>query len=792
MAHKTVCRVEPLKSKDLKGVQIHNKRESEYSNVDESLSHLNRDFNIGSGDVLADVTALLEKYPLPSKKTTNVAGEMVLSASPEYFTDGTPEQQKERLDIWVKTNVDWLKEKYGEGLVSCDLHLDENTPHLQAVIVPLHTYEKKNQHGSTTVTKTHYNNVFGDKASLIAKARKEQNSELTKCGRLQTEYAKAVEHLGIERGELNSLAKRNTLQEFRKAVERGMTGEFPEFKQLPKPEPETKTQAAMRIALGKPEPLDIWSKQNDKRLEKWQAENKDYIQGIKAMAVKAGLDSKTNKSNESLVKNLRSQNQELRAEAKEMKEEIEISKEQVNNLRRIPVEKVAHALGYEGEIHPRNHRNAIDLVKDVEGFDYKESVQWLNDHFDSDTVQKEITTHIQDTVNNIDIKERLSDSLAAPQRPPSKQEYAIQHETAKQLAALGADGYRVTLMHETNVTINLCKDRNGGEEKFFSAEKMTAPSTVRFLNIQNYKEGRNVFITPKDSKNDYIFIDDMTKESMQKMESEGYTFATILESSPSNFQGILKVAKGEHNKSDLNAVFRDLNKIYGDKNIGAAEHPFRVVGYQNMKQKHLQANGLRPIAKLHKAENVTCSKLNSDLEKKVQERKIEDSLMHSGKMVNKLDRIIVMKQAKSGTKKESQKSIQFAKDHYQKMESRYGKAYDFSRADFMLAKGMAENGYSQKAIVQTMLKTSPDIGKRKADVRKYADATIKAATIKAAAPEKQLVSTEKKGVSKEKAQAAVKKSRFKKVSAEERKAELQAVKNQASAKAAGTTIKGPR
>ena len=62
---------------------------------------------------------------------------------------GTHEQMMKlqcegKLDQWIKANLSWLKDTFGEeNLVSCVLHMDEKTPHLHATIIPIVTTERK-------------------------------------------------------------------------------------------------------------------------------------------------------------------------------------------------------------------------------------------------------------------------------------------------------------------------------------------------------------------------------------------------------------------------------------------------------------------------------------------------------------------------------------------------------------------------------------------------------------------------------------------------------------------------
>lgn len=53
-----------------------------------------------------------------------------------------------RLDEWCQDNLDWLRKTYGEdNVVSAVLHMDEETPHIHATIVPIVQTERKKQKG---------------------------------------------------------------------------------------------------------------------------------------------------------------------------------------------------------------------------------------------------------------------------------------------------------------------------------------------------------------------------------------------------------------------------------------------------------------------------------------------------------------------------------------------------------------------------------------------------------------------------------------------------------------------
>lgn len=144
----------------------HNHRTRPQANADVERTPLNREFVASPLSLLERVNARLEG--LKFRKDAVVASELVLSASPEFFND------LDTLTDWVRLNLKWLRDKHGSNLVSCVLHLDESTPHLHAVIVPI-----------CPDGKLACKRYWGGPKDLV---------------RLQTEYAAAMKPLGLSRG----------------------------------------------------------------------------------------------------------------------------------------------------------------------------------------------------------------------------------------------------------------------------------------------------------------------------------------------------------------------------------------------------------------------------------------------------------------------------------------------------------------------------------------------------------------------------------------------------------------
>ncbi|WP_196795644.1 plasmid recombination protein [Sphingomonas melonis] len=96
---------------------------------------------IGTGDLVADVQRHLRGVKIdPDRLRKNgvIAYEAILSASAEFFDEGTAQERAGRLTAWKAAQREWALKRYGAHRVaSMVLHVDEKVPHIHLVIVPL-------------------------------------------------------------------------------------------------------------------------------------------------------------------------------------------------------------------------------------------------------------------------------------------------------------------------------------------------------------------------------------------------------------------------------------------------------------------------------------------------------------------------------------------------------------------------------------------------------------------------------------------------------------------------------
>lgn len=204
-------RIQKLKCSNISGAKKHNQRTHQPDNADPDKKDLNQVL-VGSDDLDSLVFSRIKesgaKYIESGKNASTLAVEMVLSASPEYFRDNpsdTGEFDEQKMVAWRDANLSFLKKKYGDNLVRVDLHLDEATPHMHAIITPLVEKQRKlrGKDAYRTVTVLDAKNMF-NRSALVE---------------LQTDAAEAVKHLGIQRGLRYSKAKHTSIKQFYSQVE---------------------------------------------------------------------------------------------------------------------------------------------------------------------------------------------------------------------------------------------------------------------------------------------------------------------------------------------------------------------------------------------------------------------------------------------------------------------------------------------------------------------------------------------------------------------------------------------
>jgi hypothetical protein len=493
------------------------------------------------------------------RKDATLANDIVLSISPEWFRPDAPSKvgtwDPKRLAAFKREAAAFLKEQFGGRVAVAVLHLDEATPHVQAVVVPLMA-AKPPQEGWRLSGKDMFN-----PARLTA---------------LQSAWEARLTPLGVGPRQKGSTSRHVPLATFYAAARNPPP--VPDLTPSPPP-------AKALVPIVGRDALAAWQQAETKKARK-------RLKPLEAKAAAAALFQAERRGADQLRGHLRDTGDRVRdllGEVAALEQKLELSRDEVARLRGVPINTVAAALAYTGTIGPRE--NAIDLVKRVGGLNFDDAVAWLNHAFGPSTAAEAFR----------------SDLVTSP--PPvvlTKQDQVKAKAIQQQMDALAAPSYRVTLMRNIagdQVGQNLGKSKDEAEEKTWTKSEIL--DMIPALTARN-AAGANVFITPIDPSARHVLIDDLTQANVMTLKARGYEPATIIESSPGNYQAVLKVSS-DLDQHATNEWFKAINRELGDRKITGLKHPFRLAGFQNRKDKHQQPGGRFPFVRVVHAVNQFCA-----------------------------------------------------------------------------------------------------------------------------------------------------------------------------------------
>ena len=193
-----IFRAEKIKSWGLLARSAgHMNRSRPTPNADPSRTNL---VLIGSGDPDADVRQHISGAGIALdglRKNGVLAVRILATASPEFFRPDRAhragEWDDDRLDAWQPAAMEFLQAEFGDNLVSAIVHLDESTPHIDAIFVPI----DKTPRNKGSPVRLNCARWFDGRKKLTA---------------LQDRYAAALAPLGLERGVKGSRAQHKDIK----------------------------------------------------------------------------------------------------------------------------------------------------------------------------------------------------------------------------------------------------------------------------------------------------------------------------------------------------------------------------------------------------------------------------------------------------------------------------------------------------------------------------------------------------------------------------------------------------
>ena len=209
-----VLHLEKAKGAD-SGMSAHIERTIQPKNANPKRTHLNREL-IQFPDGVRNRTAAIQ-YRLDTAGLKRKIGKNQVQAIRIILTgthaDMEQIEQTGRLDEWCQDNLDWLRKTYGtDNVVSAVLHMDEETPHIHATIVPIVQTERKKQKKEQTVKKKYRTKVPAPR--LCA----DEVMSRANLIRYQDTYAEQMAAYGLQRGIKGSEAQHISTHEYYRSL----------------------------------------------------------------------------------------------------------------------------------------------------------------------------------------------------------------------------------------------------------------------------------------------------------------------------------------------------------------------------------------------------------------------------------------------------------------------------------------------------------------------------------------------------------------------------------------------
>ncbi len=248
---------------------------------------------------------------------------------------------------------------------------------------------------------------------------------------------------------------------------------------------------------------------------------------------------------------------------------------------------------------------------------------------------------------------------------------------------------------------------------------------IPWLKRQN-AQGENIYVRPARSRQEpLVFLDDIFLATVDRMRMDGFAPAVVVESSPGNYQAWVRVQDDGSKLSEAvrKTISVELCRMYGG-DIGSCDavHWGRLAGFTNRKPHHVSRDGLFPYATLTRRTGKTAAagpRLVVDIESKLasaNERSKQAALVES------------LRETRSAF--DDSDPWWFYEQCLGKLVADFGRDYDKSRADWIIASYLLERGHDLATVAQVIIDVSEDLQDRKAShVHDYIVRTVGKASV---------------------------------------------------------------
>jgi hypothetical protein len=273
-----------------------------------------------------------------------------------------------------------------------------------------------------------------------------------------------------------------------------------------------------------------------------------------------------------------------------------------------------------------------------------------------------------------------------------------------QLQALDCALYEVQPLAPRGVDLRL-----EGIRKWTPAQVEKSIGWLKKMNAGGY----DIFIRPAPLENQmaspFVFVDDITQKDVARMKADGFTFAALLESSPRNYHGYIRLQDDPLPRETVSRCGKLLAERYGaDPRSFDWRHYGRLSGFTNQKPSRKTDKGA-PFVML---------------------RASSSAVAHGGPaLVESARQSLAAEECERQTRKET---LRTAIRSMGGIEAAFADAWDGARRhnaddlsvrDFSTALSLLRKGYDRDSVADAIRKGSPNLDRRHFDVDDYLSRT---------------------------------------------------------------------
>lgn len=278
----------------------------------------------------------------------------------------------------------------------------------------------------------------------------------------------------------------------------------------------------------------------------------------------------------------------------------------------------------------------------------------------------------------------------------------------RQLDAMGVERFEVGIRDQAGRMLT---------RTWSKAETLEA---MPWLKRENAK-GADVYVRPAGETNaGLVLVDDLNRGQLARMQAAGMTPASVIETSPDNFQAWVRVHDKRLEPKLATEVATMLAKEYGgDLNSADWRHFGRLAGLTNAKPKHKDANGRSPYVLAHESGGKVAP-AGLALVQQAAQRVLDREA--------KAERESRAEAAQTAPERTNGRDpIQTYRHGLKALYARFGASMDVSKADYMIGVDMVRRGFKPEQIGQAIEQASPELPTRKAGHEAdYVARTVKA------------------------------------------------------------------